>query len=89
MNTVPRTTSRPLSVAAPVRLPANAHFGHVLDALGTPLALLRITLPMSSRISLGQVRDEVLLAALFDIARAHVAVVAVQGGDHILQRHAQ
>ena len=72
------------------KLPANAHFGHVLDAHGHAVgAAENHVANVLQGFHLARCTDEVLLAALFDVARAHVAVVAIQSGYYVLQRHAQ
>jgi hypothetical protein len=64
MKTVPSTTSRPLSVAAPVRSSRPTHLGHVAHADRDAPAVAEDDVAMSSWVPhLARRADQVLLAA--------------------------
>ena len=72
------------------QFPANANFCHVANAhRNTVGAAEDHVTDVFQRLHLTRCTNQILLATLFDIARAHIAVVAVQRSDHILQCHAQ
>src|SRR3990167_2376849 len=72
------------------QLSANAHLCHVAHAHRNTIGTAQDHVAnVFQRFDLTGRANEVLLAALFDIARAHVAVIAVQRSDYILQCHAQ
>jgi hypothetical protein len=90
MNTVPSTTSRPLSVAAPrAQLLADADLRHVGHAQRHALRVAEDHVAdVLGRLHLARRADQVLFAALLDVARAHVGVVAVERGHDVGHREA-
>ena len=69
---------------------AQAHVGDIANthryAVGTAQNDIANVL---QRLDLARCTDQILLAAFFDIARTHVAIVAIDGRDDVLQRHPQ
>ena len=72
------------------QLSANAHLCHVAHAHRNTVGTAEDHVSnVFQRLHLTRCTNQILLATPFDIARAHVAVIAVQRSDYILQCHAQ
>ena len=90
MNTVPSTDLLAvLSRRAGAQLLAQQHFGNVLDADRHALLVTHHdVLDLLERGHLPRCANQVLLAALLDVARTHVGVVGLQRLHHVVEAQA-